>query len=146
MPQYSKVEYVGNETLTVHTAMLAILHNLMFDPHSLDAKVERRIRLRKIDFGLEDVTFLPYWKEQAGKRLNASSEHIKISIFEKPNGEFLAAVFNNSPTETEFQLDTPGVFKSATWYDPLTDASSDWSQSTSLKLKPYLGALLTIRR
>ncbi len=146
LPQYTKVEYIGDETLTVHASMLAVLHNLMFDPHSVNKNVERRIRLRKIDLGLADVKFLPYWKTQAAKLLSADKTDIKISVYQKPNGDFLAAVFNNSSKETEFKLNAQGNFTNATWYDPLTDTSQDWKPETALKLKPYLGALFTIKR
>ncbi|MBO4513206.1 MAG: hypothetical protein J5746_10600 [Victivallales bacterium] len=146
MPEYRKVEYIGDAKLTVHTAMLAILHNLMFYPHSVNGPIEQRVRCRKIDFGLEDVTFLPYWKDRAAKLLCASSDKVKISIYQKPNGDLLAAVFNNSKQPTEFRLEPQGKFANATWYDPLADSTLTWTQGAALKLEPYLGGLFTLRR
>ena len=146
MPEYRKVEYIGDAKLTVHTAMLAILHNLMFYPHSVNGPIEQRVRCRKIDFGLEDVTFLPYWKNKAAGLLHTSSGDLKTSIYQKPNGDYLAAVFNNSGKSIEFKLEVQGKFAKATWYDPLADVTLDWTQGKVLRLEPYLGGLFTLRR
>ncbi len=146
MPEYRKVEFVGNEKLTVHTAMLAILHNLMFYPHSVNGAVEQRVRCRKIGFGLDDVTFLPYWKEKAAKLLNAENDCIKISVYQKPNSDMLAAVFNNSSRPTEFQLRLNAEYGNATWYDPLIDATLEWKPEMTIRLEPHLGGLLMTRK
>ena len=146
MPEYRKVEYINNPTLTVHTAMLTILHNLLYYPHSVSWPVERRIRGRKIEFGLADVKFLPYWKSDAAKRVTASNPAIKLSVYEKPNGDMLVAVFNNSKKTEKFSLKVNGKVVAAEYYDPMTDKAQAWQDNKEYSLEKYLGALLTVKR
>ena len=146
MPEYRKVEYINNPTLTVHTAMLTILHNLLYYPHSVSWPVERRIRGRKIEFGLADVKFLPYWKNGAAKRVTASNPAIKLSVYEKPNGDMLVAVFNNSKKTEKFSLKVNGKVVAAEYYDPMTDKAQAWQDNKEYSLEKYLGALLTVKR
>jgi hypothetical protein len=138
--------YVGNARVTVHASMLSILHNMVSCPSYSTSNVEQKLRGCKIDFGLADVKFIPYWKENASKFLRASAGEIKISIYERPNGDFMAAVFNSGSQTVVFRLEVPGDFRSATWYDPLTDVTQHWRQSTPITLEPHMGGLLTIRR
>lgn len=146
MPEYRKVEFINNPTLTVHTAMLTLLHNLMYYPHSVSWPVERRVRGRKIEFGLSDVKFLPYWKNDAAARVTADNPAIKLSVYEKPNGDMLVAVFNNSKKTEKFTLKVNGKVASAEYYDPMTDKSSVWNADTQYAIEKYLGAILTVKR
>ena len=146
MPEYRRVEFINDPTLTTHTAMLTILHNLMYYPHSVSWPVERRVRLRKIEFGLSDVKFLPYWKSDAAKRITADNPAIKLSVYEKPNGDMLVAVFNNSKKTEQFSLRINGKVASAEYYDPMTDQAKPWKDSEKYSVGKYLGALLTVKR
>ena len=146
MPEYRKVEYINNPTLTVHTAMLTILHNLLYYPHSVSWPVEQRIRGRKIAFGLDDVRFLPYWKKDASLRVSSDNPAIKLSVYEKPNGDMLVAVFNSKPGEETFTLNINGKTASAEYYDPLTDKAAPWQAGKKFTAGKYLGGLLVVKR
>ena len=146
MPEYRKVEYIDNPTLTIHTAMLALLHNLMYYPHSVSWPVERRVRGRKIAFGLADVKFLPYWKSDAAKLITCDNPAIKISVYEKSNGDLLAAVFNNSKESEKFTLKINGKATAVEYYDPMKDKAELWKNGGVYQLEKYLGSIVTVKR
>ena len=106
----------------------------------------RTIRGRKIALGLDDVKFLPYWKKDAALRVSSDNPAIKLSVYEKPNGDMLVAVFNSKPGDETFTLNIHSKSANAEYYDPLTDKSTPWQAGKKFTVGKYLGGLLTVKR
>ncbi len=144
LPQFHDNEKINNPLLGSHIMGLVLLHNLMLYPNFIRKDLELRVRYRQYEFGMENSTFHPYWKNE-DHIFKSSNTQVKTSYYSNAKGYLLTA-FNPTAQEQSFKLSGKNTAWTGTSYDAATDRETKVNGDSTITLKPYQPAFIIIKK